>query len=139
MQTLTSKLLGIALMLGVVLAAKFAGGPAVVLFGVRAEFLLFGLTLLGVAVLHHRTFEVAVTGLAFILLLKLGSVPVDYFTQKFGVDPRQRFAAPLRTLTDWGFLTQHNGTISINRAGLRQVDRLLHEFFLPEHNTGRYA
>ena len=75
----------------------------------------------------------------FILLLKLGSVRVDYFTQKFGVDPCQRFAAPLQTLTDWGFLMQHNGTISINRAGLLQVDRLLHEFFLPEHNTGRYA
>jgi oxygen-independent coproporphyrinogen III oxidase len=75
----------------------------------------------------------------FILLLKLGSVSVDYFVQKFGTDPRQRFAAPLQALKDWGFLTQHAGTISINRAGLLQVDRLLHEFFRPEHNTGRYA
>jgi oxygen-independent coproporphyrinogen-3 oxidase len=75
----------------------------------------------------------------FILLLKLGNVHVDYFTQKFGVDPRARFAEPLQRLADWGFLTQHNGTISINREGLLQVDRLLHEFFLPEHNTGRYA
>jgi oxygen-independent coproporphyrinogen-3 oxidase len=75
----------------------------------------------------------------FILLLKLGNVHVDYFTQKFGVDPRVRFAEPLQRLADWGFLTQHNGTISINREGLLQVDRLLHEFFLPEHNTGRYA
>jgi oxygen-independent coproporphyrinogen-3 oxidase len=75
----------------------------------------------------------------FILLLKLGHVHVDYFTQKFGVDPRARFAEPLQRLADWGFLTQHNGTISINREGLLQVDRLLHEFFLPEHNTGRYA
>lgn len=75
----------------------------------------------------------------FILLLKLGSVQVDYFKRKFGVDPVQRFAEPLQRLTDWGFLAQHNGTISINREGLLQVDRLLHEFFLPEHNTGRYA
>jgi len=75
----------------------------------------------------------------FILLLKLGRVQVDYFTAKFGVNPRQRFAEPLQRLVDWGFVTQHNGTISINREGLLQVDRLLHEFFLPEHNTGRYA
>jgi len=75
----------------------------------------------------------------FILLLKLGSVRVDYFTDKFGVNPRERFAEPLQRLADWGFLTQNNGTISINRAGLLQVDRLLHEFFLPEHDTGRYA
>lgn len=75
----------------------------------------------------------------FILLLKLGSVQVEYFQRKFGVDPVQRFAEPLQRLTDWGFLAQHNGTISINREGLLQVDRLLHEFFLPEHNTGRYA
>jgi len=75
----------------------------------------------------------------FILLLKLGTVQVDYFTNKFGVDPRQRFAGPLQRLADWGFLSQSNGTISINREGLLQVDRLLHEFFLPEHNTGRYA
>jgi oxygen-independent coproporphyrinogen-3 oxidase len=75
----------------------------------------------------------------FILLLKLGSVRVDYFTHKFGVNPRERFAEPLQRLADWGFLSQNSGTISINRAGLLQVDRLLHEFFLPEHNTGRYA
>lgn len=75
----------------------------------------------------------------FILLLKLGSVRVDYFTHKFGVNPRERFAEPLHRLADWGFLSRNNGTISINRAGLLQVDRLLHEFFLPIHNTGRYA
>jgi Na+/H+ antiporter NhaD/arsenite permease-like protein len=66
---------GIAAMIAVVIAAQFAGGPAPALFGVRAEFLLFGLTLLGVALLHHRTFEVAVTGLVFIVALKVASVP----------------------------------------------------------------
>ena len=35
------------------------------------EFLLFGLTLAGVALLHHRTFDVAVTGLAVITLYKV--------------------------------------------------------------------
>jgi oxygen-independent coproporphyrinogen-3 oxidase len=75
----------------------------------------------------------------FILLLKLGTVQADYFARKFGVDPRVRFAVPLKRLADWGFLTQRNGTLSISREGLLQVDRLLHEFFLPEHDTGRYA
>lgn len=75
----------------------------------------------------------------FILQLKLGSVSVEYFTRKFGTDPRQTFAAPLATLRDWGFLTGSGDRIGITRAGLLQVDRLLHEFFKPEHRGGRYA
>ena len=35
------------------------------------DFILFALTLVGVAVLHHRTLEVAITGLAVIILYKL--------------------------------------------------------------------
>ena len=29
--------------------------------------------------------------------------------------------------------------IRLNREGLLQVDRLLHEFFLPQHRNVRYA
>ena len=36
------------------------------IMSVRVEFILFGLVLLGVAVCHHRTFEVAATGLVVI-------------------------------------------------------------------------
>jgi len=36
------------------------------------EFLLFGLTLAGVAIFHHRTLQVALTGLALISLYKIG-------------------------------------------------------------------
>jgi Na+/H+ antiporter NhaD/arsenite permease-like protein len=43
-------------------------------FGIPFEFLLFALTLLGVALLHHRTLEVALTGLASITLYKLFAV-----------------------------------------------------------------
>ena len=39
--------------------------------GAPLEFCLFGLTLLGVAVLHNRTLEVALTGLENILRLGL--------------------------------------------------------------------
>jgi Na+/H+ antiporter NhaD/arsenite permease-like protein len=41
------------------------------LFGVPLEFVLFALTLLGVALFHHRTLEVAVTGLLAIVGYKL--------------------------------------------------------------------
>lgn len=43
--------------------------PAVA--GIRLEFILFALTLLGVAVFHHKTMYVALIGLASILLVKL--------------------------------------------------------------------
>jgi Na+/H+ antiporter NhaD/arsenite permease-like protein len=69
------KIGGVALMLAVVVAARVLGGTPPKLFGVSAEFILFALTLLGVALLHHRTFEVAVTGLVFILALKLLTDP----------------------------------------------------------------
>ncbi|MFO1498831.1 MAG: coproporphyrinogen-III oxidase family protein [Verrucomicrobiota bacterium] len=75
----------------------------------------------------------------FILQLKLGRTSIAYFLRKFGVDVRQRFAIPLRTVGEWGFLTVDDDTIRLNREGLLQVDRLLHEFFLPQHNAARYA
>jgi len=40
------------------------------LFGIPLEFILFGFTLLCVALFHHRTLEVALTGLTVILLFK---------------------------------------------------------------------
>ncbi|HAV62724.1 MAG TPA: coproporphyrinogen III oxidase [Verrucomicrobiales bacterium] len=75
----------------------------------------------------------------FILQLKLGSVNAGDFTKKFGTDPRQQFAKPLQRLQDWGFLTNGGDRIGVTREGLLQIDRLLHEFFKPEHETGRYA
>ena len=41
------------------------------LFGIRVEFILFALVLLGVALFHNQTFYVAVTGLVVITLFKL--------------------------------------------------------------------
>jgi len=42
-----------------------------ILFGIRVEFILFALVLLGVALFHDKTFYVAVTGLVVITLFKL--------------------------------------------------------------------
>jgi len=75
----------------------------------------------------------------FMLGLKLGSVSADHYAKKFGKDPRQQFAAPLLALKNWGFLTNGGDRIGVTREGLLQIDRLLHEFFKPEHNVGRYA
>ena len=75
----------------------------------------------------------------FVLQLKLGQVSSACFQNKFGVDVRQRFAAPLQVIHDWGFGGVDGDTVFLNRDGLLQVDRLLHEFFLPEHRNARYA
>jgi oxygen-independent coproporphyrinogen-3 oxidase len=42
-------------------------------------------------------------------------------------------------LSDWGYLSVAGDEVRLNREGLLQVDRLLHEFFLPEHRNARYA
>src|SRR5678815_697971 len=65
----------------------------------------------------------------FVLQLKLGRTSLDYFNRKFSTDVLKRFATPLQTLKDWGFLTIEGDSIVLNREGLLQVDRLLHEFF----------
>lgn len=75
----------------------------------------------------------------FILQLKLGRVAPSYFEKKFGLDPLVRFAVPLQTLQDAGFAQVSSDTISLNRDGLLQVDRLLPEFFLPQHRNTRYT
>ena len=50
--------------------ALAAGGPEV--FGIPVDFILFACTLLGVALFHHHTLYVALTGLTVITLYKLG-------------------------------------------------------------------
>ncbi|MBI5938261.1 MAG: citrate transporter [Betaproteobacteria bacterium] len=54
----------------VALPAHAADGPAV--FGIPVDFILFASTLLGVALFHHHTLRVALTGLAVISLYKIG-------------------------------------------------------------------
>jgi hypothetical protein len=66
-------------LLGVLLANPVAAASTtgvysaqpVYLFDVPVDFILFGLTLLGVAVFHHKTLEVAVAGLVAVTLYKL--------------------------------------------------------------------
>jgi len=74
-----------------------------------------------------------------ILQMKLGHVHRAYFQDKFGVDIERRFAKSLTELRDRGFLAPDENSLRLNRDGLLQVDRLLHEFFLPQHRNARYA
>jgi len=75
----------------------------------------------------------------FILQLKLGQVSRAYFQRKFGIELTGKFIQPIQRLKDWGFLTVAGDQIRLNREGLLQVDKLLHEFFLPQHRNARYA
>ncbi len=74
-----------------------------------------------------------------ILQFKLGRVDAGYFRRKFGTDLRERMARPLATLREWGHLSGEGDELRLDRAGLLQVDRLVHEFFLPAHRDARYA
>ena len=57
----------------------------------------------------------------------------DYFNKKFDADVEEKFAVPLARLQDWGVAHIENGKLTLTRDGLLMVDRLLHEFFLPQH------
>ena len=74
-----------------------------------------------------------------ILQLKRGQVRRRYFRGKFGVDIQERFAGPVSKLRDQGFLVPDSEGLRLNRDGLLQVDRLLYEFFLPEHRGANHA
>ncbi|MCW8132469.1 MAG: coproporphyrinogen III oxidase family protein [Planctomycetota bacterium] len=75
----------------------------------------------------------------WILQHKLGKLRVSYFTEKFGVDPRERFAEPLSKLAADGWLKVEGDELTLTRAALLQVDRLIHHYFLPQHLSARYT
>ena len=68
-----------------------------------------------------------------ILQMKLGRVKPAYFANKFSVNLSERFAAPVHKLSDEGYLKAGTDGWRLSRSGLLQIDRLLPEFFLPEH------
>lgn len=74
-----------------------------------------------------------------ILQMKLGRVNRPYFERKFGVDVEQRFSGQLGELRVRGLVATDGENVKLSREGLLEVDKLLHEFFLPQHRTARYA
>lgn len=76
----------------------------------------------------------------FILQLKRGAVVPAYFTQKYGIDPLQRFPGEIASIAQEGFLAERSPErITLTREGLLRVDTLLHRFFLPAHRGIRYT
>jgi oxygen-independent coproporphyrinogen-3 oxidase len=55
------------------------------------------------------------------------------------VDVLARFSEPVARLKSQGLLTVEGDWLRLTREGLLEVDKLVHEFFLPEHRTARYA
>ncbi len=63
----------LSVLCGPALAAPAGPSPEpLYLLGIPVDFILFALTLLGVALFHHHTLQVALTGLAAIVAYKLG-------------------------------------------------------------------
>jgi len=72
-----------------------------------------------------------------VLQLKLLRVPLAPLRAKFGLDPLEVFADPLRRLVDGGWIRVAEDTIELTPRGVPNVDRLVRELFLPEHgDTG---
>jgi oxygen-independent coproporphyrinogen-3 oxidase len=74
-----------------------------------------------------------------ILQLKTGSLDTNYFREKFGVDVWQEFSPVYQRLSEEKLLERSNGSITLTRRGLLQVEHFLLDFFEPELRTVRYA
>jgi oxygen-independent coproporphyrinogen-3 oxidase len=74
-----------------------------------------------------------------ILQLKTGRIGIHYFRRKFGVDVLKEFGPSFDRLSEDGYLNLHNGSAEVTRAGLLQIDRLLPDFFDPQHRGTRYT
>lgn len=96
------------------------GGRGIEIFGIPLEFVLFALTLLGVALFHHRTLEVAASGLAVIVLYKLA------FTGFHGVPGLAGLGAHLRE--EWVVLANLFGLL----MGFALLSRHFEESRVPD-------
>jgi oxygen-independent coproporphyrinogen-3 oxidase len=74
-----------------------------------------------------------------ILQTKLGRIDPAAFRQKFGEDPRERFASQYQDLVERGYAVLHPDRIEITAAGLLRVDALLPAFYAEEYRGARYT
>jgi oxygen-independent coproporphyrinogen III oxidase len=74
-----------------------------------------------------------------ILQLKLGTLPVTYFGEKFGADVLADFAPAWRKLEGEGMLRVEDDRVALTRSGLLQVDRLLPSFYDDKYRNARYT
>jgi oxygen-independent coproporphyrinogen-3 oxidase len=74
-----------------------------------------------------------------ILQLKLGILRTPYFQEKFGVDILAAFAPAWQHLEEEEMLRVEGDTVTLTRAGLLQVDRLLPSFYDDQYRNARYT
>ena len=75
----------------------------------------------------------------FVLQLKWGEVSSPAFERKFGTPLEEFFAAELADLASQGLLTYGPDGVRLTPSGLLKADRLLPEFYDPEHCDLRYT
>jgi len=69
----------------------------------------------------------------WVLQCKLGRVSFDYFIDKFGIDPRERFRPALEELRAAGLAAVDAQALELTRLGLLRVDTILPIFFEAEY------
>ncbi|HEX9941208.1 MAG TPA: coproporphyrinogen-III oxidase family protein [Thermoanaerobaculia bacterium] len=74
-----------------------------------------------------------------ILQLKLGTLALPYFRDKFGVDVLAEFAPAWRRLEEEGKLRLGADEVTLTRSGLLEVDRLLPSFYDERYRNARYT
>ena len=97
---------------------------------VRVEFIIFGLILLGVALFHHQTFRVAVTGLTILLIYKFIFDPGFHFMEHmFGTNSfgEQLMNKELRQ-GEWGIILNLLGLL----LGFALLSKIFEESRVPD-------
>jgi Na+/H+ antiporter NhaD/arsenite permease-like protein len=77
--------LAVVLALPAAAASGTSAAEPILLFGIPVDFILVGFTLLGVAVFHHHTLQVALAGLASIIAYKLAFTGFNFGTGVAGL------------------------------------------------------
>lgn len=111
--------------------STFAAGESVPKIGpVRVEFIIFGLILLGVALFHHHTFIVALTGVTVLLIFKFVFDPGFHFGEHmFGYVPMhdQIMDKSMRE-GEWGILLNLLGLL----LGFAILSKIFEESGVPD-------
>ena len=118
------------LLLMVPLMASASSGQVPSVGRVRVEFIIFGLILLGVALLHKQTFWVAVTGLTVLLIFKFLFDPgFNFMEHLFGQNPmyEQIMSKDLRQ-GEWGIILNLLGLL----LGFAILAKIFEESGVPE-------
>ena len=97
---------------------------------VRIEFIIFGLILLGVALLHKQTFWVALTGLTVLLIFKFATDPGFHFMEHmFGEAPMgEQFLDKELRQGEWGIILNLLGLL----LGFAVLSKIFEESHVPD-------